>query len=125
VFFFGDIQFVAIVTENNDGSNNHGNGKSWQLRDTHNGNEDSEKNDRKNTSVRDDNKSGATVTTTKTKAAEATTQSSVMTIKFGDSGNNKNHNTNNMESLTMAMKTMAIRQLQWQRSIDRCCVPKR
>jgi hypothetical protein len=40
VFFFGGILFVALVTDN---KSNHGNGKSWQLRDTHNGNEDSAK----------------------------------------------------------------------------------
>jgi hypothetical protein len=73
---------------------------------------------RQNTSARDENKNWVIVTITITKAA-ATTQLSVMTMKLGDSGNIKNRTSNSMEVLTMAMKTMAIRQLQWQwRSID-------
>jgi hypothetical protein len=44
-----------------------------------------------------------------------------MTTKLGDSGINKKHNSNSMEVLTMAMRTMAIRQLQYKTIANDCC----
>jgi hypothetical protein len=128
--FFGGIPFVALVTENKSGSN-HGNGKSRQQRPTMEMKTVSN-NGRNNRSVRDDNKNRATVAGITIKIGHsdnaATAQSSVMTIKLGNRGNNEKHNSNSMESLTVTIKTMEMNTVAvatamaiMAMAIDRCC----
>jgi hypothetical protein len=67
------------------------------------------------------------VTTTKAKVASATTQSPLMTIKFGrqwqpQTPQQQQHRDTHNGNDDNGNKTVAIRQLKWQRSIDRSIV---